>query len=141
MLDLSTMHLPEQLGDDSHPGLPAVDGVVAYRLPYGFLMWVPDDPVQHAADYGDRDVEGGVPPEILRIQIYALARSALQLVSRGFGHATSIASAGQRMRRYARPWLVLQAEHGAARRSRARLVGDQRGPDRPAVPPGLASRC
>jgi len=62
LLDLSTAHLPEHLG--SH-GLSTHDGVIAYELPHGWLMWVPPDPPTHAADYPD------VPPEVLAIQRYA----------------------------------------------------------------------
>ena len=63
-LDLSTQHLPEHLG--SH-GLSGQDGVIAYELPYGWLMWVPPDPSAHASDYPD------LPPEVLAIQRYARA--------------------------------------------------------------------
>lgn len=45
VLDLSTHHLPEDLGSD---GLGTVEGVVAYELPYGWLMWVPSDAEQMA---------------------------------------------------------------------------------------------
>jgi hypothetical protein len=61
-LDLSTAHLPEHLG--SH-GLSGEDGVTAYQLPYGWLMWVPPDPDAHAADYPD------LPAEVLAIKRYA----------------------------------------------------------------------
>ena len=61
-LDLSTAHLPEHLG--SH-GLSGEDGVTAYHLPYGWLMWVPPDPDAHAADHPD------LPPEVLAVQRYA----------------------------------------------------------------------
>jgi hypothetical protein len=62
VLDLSTAHLPEPLG--SH-GLADEDGVIAYPLPYGWLMWVPPDPDEHAADHPD------LPPDVLTIQRYA----------------------------------------------------------------------
>jgi hypothetical protein len=62
LLDLSTAHLPENLG--SH-GLSGHDGVVAYQLEYGWLMWIPADPQAHAGDYPD------LPPEVLAIQRYA----------------------------------------------------------------------
>ena len=62
ILDLSTSHLPEHLGTD----LNAHDAVVAYNLEYGWLMWVPDDPV-----VDDDDPMGRVPSEVLLIQLYA----------------------------------------------------------------------
>jgi hypothetical protein len=61
-LDLSTAHLPEYLG--SH-ALSGVDGVTAYELCYGWLMWVPPDPDGHAADYPQ------LPAEVLTVQRYA----------------------------------------------------------------------
>jgi hypothetical protein len=64
MLDLSTSHLPEHLGD----ALSGEDGVTAYELAHGWLMWVPDDPDTHAADYD------AVPSEVLVVQRYARAR-------------------------------------------------------------------
>jgi len=63
-LDLSTAHLPEHLG--SH-GLSGQDGVVAYQLEYGWLMWVPPDPAAHAGDYPD------LPAEVLAVQRCARA--------------------------------------------------------------------
>jgi hypothetical protein len=57
--DLSTAHLPEQLGSY---GLSGQDGVVAYQLEYGWLMKVPADPQAHAGDYPD------LPPEVLAMQ-------------------------------------------------------------------------
>ena len=69
-LDLSTGHLPQRWGvraDEGGDGLSNAPGVSANILPYGWLMWVPDDPDQYA-----EDEEGGVPPqEILVIQRYA----------------------------------------------------------------------
>lgn len=62
MLDLSTHHLPEELGSS---GLSGEEGVVAYELPHGWLMWVPEDPDKHAADYGT------VPEVVLVVQRYA----------------------------------------------------------------------
>ncbi len=62
VLDLSTQHLPEHLGSY---GLSGEDGVVAYELEHGWLMWVPPDPSAHASDYPD------LPPEVLTIQRYA----------------------------------------------------------------------
>jgi len=61
-LDLSTGHLPEQLGSQ---GLSGHDGVTAYQLPYGWLMWVPTDPQTHVDDHPDP------PPEVLAIARHA----------------------------------------------------------------------
>lgn len=63
VLDLSTRHLPEHL---AQTGLNAFDGVIADELAYGWLLWVPENPDQHAADYDDP-----IPPEVLAIQRYA----------------------------------------------------------------------
>jgi hypothetical protein len=62
LLDLSTTHLPEHLRDD----LDSVDGLTARALPFGWLLWVPEDPDAHAADYAD-----AFPAEVLLIQRYA----------------------------------------------------------------------
>jgi hypothetical protein len=68
-LDLSTAHLPEDLGTGGYWG----SGTVVYDLRYdyhvGFFLWVPDDPDQHA----DETVEGDtrIREEILVIQRYA----------------------------------------------------------------------
>ena len=62
MLDLSTAHLPEHLGQSLH----TADGVSAYRMIYGFLMWVPDDPQKTA----EAEIDG-VPPEVLAVQLHA----------------------------------------------------------------------
>lgn len=62
LLDLSTAHLPEHLRDD----LGETDGVTARCLPFGWLMWVPDDPAAEAAEYGS-----DFPAEVLVIQQYA----------------------------------------------------------------------
>lgn len=64
MLDLSTCHLPEHLGG----GLNGCDGVIASERTHGWLMWVPEDPVAHAADYVHRH---GVPSEVVAIQLRA----------------------------------------------------------------------
>lgn len=64
-LDLSTGHLPQHLGTS---GLNGVDGVTAYEMPYGWLMYVPEEPVGSAADD-----EEGVPEVVLNIQIKARA--------------------------------------------------------------------
>jgi hypothetical protein len=69
VLELSTAHLPEGLGSErSVYCLDRVRGVAAYPLANGWLMWVPDDPPAHAADYDDE-----VPLEVLTIQRYARA--------------------------------------------------------------------
>lgn len=47
LLDLSTGHLPEDLGQD----LTGHAGVVAYDLPYGWLLAVPPDLDDHIAEY------------------------------------------------------------------------------------------
>lgn len=75
VLDLSTAHLPKALGtspDQAGEGtiyLSAVDGVVADPIKYGYLMWVPDDPDDHAAGYDDP--EEPFPAVVLAVQIYA----------------------------------------------------------------------
>jgi hypothetical protein len=58
VLDLSTAHLPEHLGNH---GQSDQDGVTAYELPYSWLMWIPADPQTHA----------DLPPEVLAIQRHA----------------------------------------------------------------------
>lgn len=63
ILDLSTSHLPF---DHWATVLDTVEGVVAYELDYGWLMWVPDDPDD--SDEGDGHV---LPGSILKIQRYA----------------------------------------------------------------------
>lgn len=65
-LDLSTAHLPRHLAVE---GLGEVDGVVAYRLEYGWLMTVPTDADAEAAGH-----DGEVPAEVLAIQRYARER-------------------------------------------------------------------
>jgi len=62
VLDLSTAHLPEELRDD----LNAEPGVIAHKLTYGWLMWVPTDPVEHAAETIDP-----MPAQVLAVQRYA----------------------------------------------------------------------
>lgn len=84
-LDLNTQHLPEHTVRE----LDAIDGVVAYDLDgSGWLLWVPDDPDEHAADYqGDciltaenmateddcttHTHEPGIPAEVLAVQRHA----------------------------------------------------------------------
>lgn len=63
VLDLSTAHLPEDLGTS---GLSSLDGVVAYPLDFGWLLWVPEDP---DADNGEYDHT--IPATVLAIQRYA----------------------------------------------------------------------
>lgn len=65
VLDLPTNCLPEHLGGDGQ--LNGIDGVTAHAMPYGWLLWVPDDPDEHASEYG------GIPEEVLQVQRYARA--------------------------------------------------------------------
>lgn len=69
MLDLSTNHLPHELGFGEYvegpTNLCGEDGVIAYDLVHGFLMWVPEDP-EDSGLFCDP-----IRPEILAIQIYA----------------------------------------------------------------------
>jgi hypothetical protein len=76
-LDLSITHLTPALARNRHTAqagdvwLGAVDGVTAYQVEYGWLMWVPDDPETHASDY-DYPRDGHPFPEVvLTIQRYA----------------------------------------------------------------------
>ncbi len=73
MLNLSTAHLPERIAarDDDPERLNSYDGVIAYPTRHGWLLWVPDDPAEHAADYGDPADGDGVPAEVLAVQVYA----------------------------------------------------------------------
>lgn len=65
MLDLSTAHLrPDRRY--SYEGSAAWGGAVVHQITYGFLMWVPDDPVESAKGASDP-----VPSELLVIQGYA----------------------------------------------------------------------
>lgn len=50
VLDLRTQHLPERY---SQLGLRGQPGVVAYDLPYGWLLWVPTDVEAHYRDCGE----------------------------------------------------------------------------------------
>jgi|SRR5687767_15613501 len=72
VLDLSTAHLPPAYATEG-PGL--AEGVNADTLTYGWLMYVPENPDEHAGDYADPadpdDPTEGVPPEILTVQRYA----------------------------------------------------------------------
>jgi hypothetical protein len=63
LLELGVQNIPPEWRAD----LTAADGVTVWRLPYGYLMWVPGDPEESAAN-GD-----GVPGDLLRIQTYARA--------------------------------------------------------------------
>lgn len=64
MLDLSIRHLPERLRDrlDS-------TSVVAYRMTYGWLMWLPDEPGEHSRH--TEGTEDAVSGEVLAVQRYA----------------------------------------------------------------------
>ena len=66
MLNLSTVHLPEDLGTPG--GLDTVAGVVAHATEVGFLLWVPSDPDESAHAMLDP-----VPDVVLAIQRYARA--------------------------------------------------------------------
>ncbi len=57
--DLSTAHLPDHLGNHGPSGQ---DGVTAYELRYGWLMWAPPDLQAYGGGYPD------LPPEVLAIQ-------------------------------------------------------------------------
>lgn len=79
VLDLATSHLPEMLmvGPMTRPPkagerigpLDSIEGVIAYpHGEYGYLLWVPNDPQDHALVYGD---DATIPPEVLAVQVYA----------------------------------------------------------------------
>jgi hypothetical protein len=68
-LELSTAHLPKAVMAD----LNGYDGVVAHAYPHGAWLWVPEDPAEHAAGYGDPAEHDGVPAQVLVIQVYARA--------------------------------------------------------------------
>lgn len=59
-LDISTTHLPERLVRG------CFENVIRHDYAEGFWLWVPDDP----QDSNDA-MEAKVPPEILRLQLYA----------------------------------------------------------------------
>lgn len=61
MFEVSTNHLPYELGSPDSAGLTGADGVTAYELPYGWLLWVPDDP-------DDPPSDDPVPPVVLEVQ-------------------------------------------------------------------------
>jgi hypothetical protein len=61
MLDATTGHLPEQICQD----LNGYDGVIATDREYGWLLWVPEDPAEHAEGYGD------IPAEVVTLQVFA----------------------------------------------------------------------
>lgn len=61
LLDLSSKHLPPELGMD---GLNTHPGVLAYRITYGWLVWVPNDP-------GDSPLSEPPPAALLNVQRYA----------------------------------------------------------------------
>ncbi|MBI1758155.1 MAG: hypothetical protein HYR62_02855 [Actinobacteria bacterium] len=78
LLDLSTTHLPEDLGTHA---LGAAPGVVAHRTDHGWLMWVPDDPDESAVVM--RDMPPGV---VLAIQRYARALGCDYVLFDADGH-------------------------------------------------------
>lgn len=63
-LELSTAHLPAALR--SKKTLNAIDGMIAEDRTYGFMVWVPDDPKDHHADY-----DALPPDEVMAILLYA----------------------------------------------------------------------
>lgn len=72
-LDLSTAHLPAPLRE--FHTLNQFAAALAYEMNPGdvgdyrpVLLWVPDDPREHAEDYDDDDQP---PPEVLELQLYA----------------------------------------------------------------------
>lgn len=75
VLELSTAHLPENLGDGRD--LWALPGITVYDLASAQLtrpfVWVPDDPRDHIEDYlSDCDDDQAADLEtVLRIQEYA----------------------------------------------------------------------
>jgi hypothetical protein len=67
-LDLSTAHLTEEqrlFGDRDGDRASWGDAIVDVR-DYGFLLWVPDDPMESAAV-----TEDGIPENLLAVQLYA----------------------------------------------------------------------
>lgn len=64
LLDLSTAHLPPAMFE------PGADLTAAYRLDYGMLLWVPDDPDDSARV---SSCEGDRAPEVLAVTRYARA--------------------------------------------------------------------
>lgn len=73
VLDLSTAHLPERLGQQ----LNTVSGVIAHEYTHGWLLFVPENIdetlVEHTPegfDESDDDVHG-VPQEVVNIWRYA----------------------------------------------------------------------
>jgi hypothetical protein len=70
LLDLSIAHLPQEMGDPNGAcPLHTVDGVTAYQMRHGWLMWVPDDPDERSREY-EADP---VPEAVLAVQRAARA--------------------------------------------------------------------
>jgi hypothetical protein len=67
MLDASIDHLPPTLREQRPASLSAIDGVVVYPFRYGWILWVPDNPDEHAADFEE------YPAEVLVVQMFARA--------------------------------------------------------------------
>jgi hypothetical protein len=73
-LDLSTAHLTEEMRIELHClylregnlASDALHGVTIHPMEYGGLMYVPEDPEEHA-----REQEDGVDGVLLHIQMYA----------------------------------------------------------------------
>ena len=64
-LDLSTAHLPRELGA---AGLDETPGVIAHPTGHGWFLWVPHDPDDSADAMSDP-----IPAVVLTIQRYARA--------------------------------------------------------------------
>lgn len=74
VLDVSTSHLPPY-----GTNLNGIEGLIVYELAeYGWLVWVPDDPEQHAADYlGDDEADySPAEPEIITRELIDLQKYA-----------------------------------------------------------------
>lgn len=69
MLELSTGHVPEHIGN-TLDGLGSLPGVIADKREYGWFMWVPDDVGKRVAETKAMD-DGEVPPEIVNIWRFA----------------------------------------------------------------------
>lgn len=67
MLDLSTAHLPENLARS----LDSVAGLIANERGFGWLLWVPDNIDEHAAEYEAEDPEHPIPEVVVTIWRYA----------------------------------------------------------------------
>lgn len=64
-LDLSTAHLPKEVCDR----LDTYSGVRAYETDYGWMVYAPDNPAEHAA--AEREARCSVPDELIPIWQFA----------------------------------------------------------------------